>query len=239
MEGTDIKLLMVVLMTALSTFDQSCALPARDVKTLEPSSHPVLAATPSVSIPKWTVRDENNKICMLMAMIATIQLDPEVPIPSSAAAISKTGSCDPHIANFNLQWTDGLGYTFTVSTVFKANGNSYKMDKISGTRSRGLNFFSWSDQSSSYPSATVGNSMNCSEFNSGTIYFTKYQFQPFAQQSQEQYGKAEECSLSSGSSFWAFLVIAAICLVVVAVVVGVVVIIVKKVKTRSGYKQIQ
>lgn len=53
----------------------------------------------------------------------------------------------------------------------------------------GFNFISWSDESSSYPSATIGNAMNCSEFNSGMIYFTKYQFQPFAQQSQEQYGK--------------------------------------------------
>lgn len=50
---------------------------------------------------------------------------------------------------------------------------------------------------------------------------------------------AEECSFSSGSSFWAFLVVAAIFLVVVALVVGVVLIIVKKVKNRRGYTQIQ
>lgn len=210
-----------MLIAVLSTLDLSCTV--------------ALASSPD--LPQWTVRDDNNKICMLMAMNATIQYGREILIPSSATASRQTGSCDSKMALFTLEWPSEDGYTYKMTTAFKAEGNSYKMVEVNGTASRGFSFSSWSDKDSSFPSASIGNSMTCQLFDSGTVYFTEYKFQPFAQLSKEQYGKAEACSFGSG--LWVYVVFVAIVIIAIAVVAAIVLVIVKVVKSKRRYSEMQ
>ncbi|KAJ8030879.1 hypothetical protein HOLleu_27420 [Holothuria leucospilota] len=196
-----------------------------------------VAETPSPDLPQWTVKDDNDKICMLMAMNATIKLEPEVPIPDTATAFQQTGSCDSKMALFTLEFTFKDGFNYQITTSFSADENYYKMIELNVTKSDGFSFLKRSYEDSSFPSASIGDSMTCQKYDCELVYFNEYQFQPFAQQSKEQYGKAEACKFGFGPLV--YVVFVAIVFVFVAAVVAIVLVVVKVVKSRRGYSEIQ
>lgn len=191
--------------------------------------------TASPEMPTWTVRDDNNNICMLMAMNATLMsLFEDYPVPESAEAKPVTGSCRDDWAYFTLSWPV-LGYPrFEINILFKKNGGTYKMDEVNGTENADVfSFSSWSEQSSSFPSAAVGRSMTCDDFTAGSLYFHSYQFQPFAQQSSAGFGEGEQCS-DGGLLLFVVIVVAILFLLVIGAVVAVVAFLILRKKRNAG-----
>lgn len=136
---------------------------------------------------------------MLMAINATLTsfLGQEYSVPQTAKATPVSGSCHDDSAYFTLSWAvDGFTYpNFKINILFNRRGGTYKMDQVNGTEETAIGVFSsWNRKSPSFPSAAVGRSMTCIDFEAGSLFFEFYQFQPFAQQSNAEFGEVEECS---------------------------------------------
>ncbi|XP_071838468.1 uncharacterized protein [Apostichopus japonicus] len=202
---------------------------------------PAVGVTPSPDIPTWTVKDDKDNICMLMTLDATLTISDEesIPVPQSAKAEPVSGMCGSNDAYFTLNWPE-LGYPHhEINILFKVHGSSYKIEEVNGTEITAFGFSSWSSASTSFPSASIGNSMTCHDFEVQVLTLKSYQFQPFAQQSGEVFGKGEECSFGGdGLLIIASAGVVVFLIVVVMVTVVVVMLVRKRRRTQNAYGNI-
>ncbi|PIK32885.1 hypothetical protein BSL78_30303 [Apostichopus japonicus] len=196
---------------------------------------PAVGVTPSPDIPTWTVKDDKDNICMLMTLDATLTISDEesIPVPQSAKAEPVSGMCGSNAAYFTLIWPEFGYYHHKINILFKVHGSSYKIEEVNGTEISAFGSSSWSSISTSFPSASIGNSMTCHDFEVRLLTLNYYQFQPFAQQSGEEFGKGEECTFGVDG----LLIIAAAGVVVfLTVVVMVTVVVVMLVRKKKNTK---
>ncbi|PIK36942.1 hypothetical protein BSL78_26220 [Apostichopus japonicus] len=204
-----------------------------------------VGVTPSPDIPSWTVRDDSDTICMLMALNATLETLylGQIPVPQYASVDRLDGACGSSSAYLKLHWLhwQRVSYTFTITISFEVHGSSYTIQEFNGTEVTGTTVTSWRSASTNFPSAAVGHCMTCHDFEAGSLLFYYYQFQPFAQKSGEEYGKGEECNSGGNTVHVNFFLILAVIVVVVLIVAmatgGVVFFI--RMRKRTAYTQVQ
>lgn len=177
----------------------------------------------------WNVTSGSDEVCMLMKMAAdithpvyrTVSTIPKNAILSSGSQLE---SCPEDFAVLELSWTD-KDFNWTMEMNFNVTESTYALTMIYGSvvNKGGSTRREWSYREYSYPvDVPISSSIVCDYLWTRGGIFTEIRWQPFAQNTDGDFGPEKECqkrSLSSGSAL--SILIIAVVAVIAAILVAV------------------